>query len=821
LFARSKLFKHIKEKYGQDTLRGVRAYERLCKRHEKASCDLKFLLTCKIEKLCPKFAQPNLSIKTSYKVKEKIGKVIVEAEILNKHNAKKELKRKMKEAYTEIQKQVGFLVSQAIKYRIRSMLGKEKTKWISTQNKKLSKLREERSPRNERIEPAFVKRIIHNFSSYILSPIEEEALARGLGDYIPGEFDKRRIEVEFELFYENILRHTKDLTGSDKTILKSKFLNAFRNYSDIKESYKYKDVISELAKNKNICLLKQDKGKGIVIMDKIKYQEKCEAFLDNDKFDKIEGDPTASFETKVQNLLLSIKHRFNSSTYNKLYPTGSRPGMFYGTAKVHKLKDNSTNVEDLPIRPIVSSIGTATYETSKYLANLLAPLAKSKYTVDSTKEFVERMKEKSIDEEFELVSFDVTSLFTNVPLDYTIKVILDKIYKEKRIKTKLKRDELKALLNICTKEMHFALNSKIYKQNDGVCMGNPLGPVIANIFMVELETILIPTLTDKIPEWVRYVDDTFTFVKIGELHSVLRILNSFHTDIKFTCEREKNRSISFLDVKITRKGDGTFTRTVYRKETSSNIYINWNSFAPRTWKIGTLHGLIQRAFVVCSEPEGVEKELTFLKTIFSKVNGYPVKVIQNTVDKVKQKMQEKVAENVAPIQNDANSITKNEIIYRPHMCLPYGGNKGNALMKKFKGSLKRILPENVQPDITVRGKKVGSFFPLKDKAEEKHTSGFVYEYKCSRKKCKGSYIGETGRRKEKRVHEHGHTDKKSAVLQHTKKTKHAKASEKHINILARNYPQWRRRKICEAMFIRDKIPLLNKQKDSYKLSLFT
>ena len=48
-------------------------------------------------------------------------------------------------------------------------------------------------------------------------------------------------------------------------------------------------------------------------------------------------------------------------------------------------------------------------------------------------------------------------------------------------------------------------------------MGNPLGPVIANIFIVELECSLVPTLSDVLPEWIRYVDDTFTFVKKGKL----------------------------------------------------------------------------------------------------------------------------------------------------------------------------------------------------------------------------------------------------------------------------------------------------------------
>ena len=61
-----------------------------------------------------------------------------------------------------------------------------------------------------------------------------------------------------------------------------------------------------------------------------------------------------------------------------------------------------------------------------------------------------------------MVSFDVTNLFTNVPLDFTIDLILKKVYDKKLIKTKLKREELKELLEICTKEMHFTFNNKMY-----------------------------------------------------------------------------------------------------------------------------------------------------------------------------------------------------------------------------------------------------------------------------------------------------------------------------------------------------------------------
>ena len=103
-----------------------------------------------------------------------------------------------------------------------------------------------------------------------------------------------------------------------------------------------------------------------------------------------------------------------SNIYLKIYPTGSAPGEFYGTAKIHKLSPNDT-INELPLKPIVSNIGTATYHLSKYLAELSSPLSESEYTIKNTKHFVEIIKKEHIPNDHLLVSFDVKSLFTNVP----------------------------------------------------------------------------------------------------------------------------------------------------------------------------------------------------------------------------------------------------------------------------------------------------------------------------------------------------------------------------------------------------------------------
>ena len=111
--------------------------------------------------------------------------------------------------------------------------------------------------------------------------------------------------------------------------------------------------------------MKQDKGRGVVVMYRSKYHEKCLSILQTEQFTKLRHDPTKSIENKIQRELRKLKTRLTIQEYHQLYPTGSNPGRFYGTAKLHKLPPNGT-IEDLPIRPILSNIGTASYRLAKW-----------------------------------------------------------------------------------------------------------------------------------------------------------------------------------------------------------------------------------------------------------------------------------------------------------------------------------------------------------------------------------------------------------------------------------------------------------------------
>ena len=156
--------------------------------------------------------------------------------------------------------------------------------------------------------------------------------------------------------------------------------------------------------------------------------------------------------------------------------------------------------------------------------------------------------------DFNMISFDVKSLFTSVPLQETIYIALDRINYRKKIETSISKNDMRNLLLMCAKNVHFCFGGDIYQQNDGVAMGSPLEPVLAGIFMVELETKIIPTVTDSISHWRRYTDDTFVFVKKGCIEHGLARLNFFHKNVLVTYELENQNKLPFLDVLLIRRG---------------------------------------------------------------------------------------------------------------------------------------------------------------------------------------------------------------------------------------------------------------------------
>ena len=146
--------------------------------------------------------------------------------------------------------------------------------------------------------------------------------------------------TEFEVSYQGLLKDIDNIPETELQLIKTKLQNMCEKYTETKVPYKYRKIINDLRKREDIVVLKADKGRGIVIMNRDKYHEKCLEKLDTEQFQKLNYDPTKITQRKVQNALCKMKSKLSINEYKRKYPTGSSPGKFYGTANIHKLSDH-------------------------------------------------------------------------------------------------------------------------------------------------------------------------------------------------------------------------------------------------------------------------------------------------------------------------------------------------------------------------------------------------------------------------------------------------------------------------------------------------
>ena len=200
-------------------------------------------------------------------------------------------------------------------------------------------------------------------------------------------------------------------------------------------------------------ILRPDKGYGAVILDWEEYVKKIYAIInDTSKFEKLSSDPTILREGQLQRFLRTLKNKgfFTDESYDKIYPSASKPASIYGLPKIHKLNINKDN---LSLRPIISSIGTYNYNLSKFLTNLLAPVIPTTNCTKDSFTFCEEIKKVRATNKF-LISYDVCSLFTSIPLKETIDIAVNLLFEHKP-GFKITKNELKKLFNSATSGTHF------------------------------------------------------------------------------------------------------------------------------------------------------------------------------------------------------------------------------------------------------------------------------------------------------------------------------------------------------------------------------
>ena len=236
--------------------------------------------------------------------------------------------------------------------------------------------------------------------------------------------------------------------------------------------------------------------------------------------------PLLQKEKELESL---VRRTLPSAVAESVRPSGSRLAHLYGLPKTHK--------KELAMRPILSATQTYNYALAKWLDDKLKPLATNQYMISDTFGFVNEVHELVINNEDILVSYDVSSLFTNVPLEETLELLADKAFINnwfnETYHLNLNKLDLVDLLRAATKDQLFTFNGQLYEQTDGVAMGSPLGTLLANAFMCSIEDTF--EREGKMPKYYkRFVDDTLTIMpNKASADNVMRVMLVSHA-VTFT-----------------------------------------------------------------------------------------------------------------------------------------------------------------------------------------------------------------------------------------------------------------------------------------------
>ena len=350
---------------------------------------------------------------------------------------------------------------------------------------------------------------------------------------------------------------------------------------------------------------------------------------------------------------------------------------------------------------------------------------------------------------------------------------------------------MRRLLELSVKDTPFRFQNKIYKQIDGVAMGNPLAPILADLWMQKLEQKLNKFSTNKPIIWLRYVDDVFCLfciskTKILDFHTRI---NKWHKNLHFTVEFEANNSLPFLDVLITREENKLVT-SLYRKPTQTGLYLLWDSCQSRRYKLGLIKTLVIRIYRICSTKKAINNELRLLKETLEK-NGYPPHIIKRGISEG-EILIKRTSKTVA------TSNEKNNVIY---LTIKYYGHESSIFAARIKKVCKNLLPNlKIQFAFKKHVSLKSIFLPiLKEKDESKSLKKLVYSIPCLN--CDKIYIGETNRLKRTRINEHKSKIKSlssdSKLVEHIEKCKH-KFDFLNTKTLALEN-DWRKRIIKESI----------------------
>lgn len=484
-----------------------------------------------------------------------------------------------------------------------------------------------------------------------------------------------------------------------------------------------------LRENPDIYVVNSDKGQKTVIMTRQMYEAKMTEHLQ----DKNVYIPIPNSKTDINNVLkrrnndiieeLYVKGQITKEEKTRLTVRDCIPPRIYGTFKTHK--------PNLPIRPVMSTVNTATRPLCDHILSILAKVPLNDMDVKNSDIFKQKLENITLDDNEECISLDVVSLYTNINQKEAIESCMGK-WQEIQEHTTIKKHSFRRLLELCVFESgYFLYKDNYFRQIQGLPMGNPLSGILAtfvlNDFLTKFFAVNPPNILCK------YVDDMFLIMKKDDIQPMLHTINQAHDTLKFTMEREVDNKLPFLDIMVIREGTTVHTNW-YRKPIASGRLLNYLSSHPQDVKKGIAKAFAKRV-IRLSHQKYHSQNYTIIAETLEK-NNYPKNMINKIIKDIR----------FGTSSTDPNTSTPQNTGPVKYRGLPYVP----ILSEKIKHNLAQ-LDDNIKIGMKPVKKLQRLFTKTKTKVRQTR-NGFCYRIKCKgiendnqHNTCPKTYIGETGR----------------------------------------------------------------------------
>ena len=319
----------------------------------------------------------------------------------------------------------------------------------------------------------------------------------------------------------------KDLEKEEADTIRAKVSLTLQNSKPPKDNLcKYER--KELQSYTSIVILPSSKGRSTVILNREDYLEKCMDHINNGPYQLLKKDPTTKIKTTTLKQLKVLKDNefIDNKSYYYLKPTDSPAPRFYGQLNIHNPR--------VPIRPIGSYSGSPLFNLNKYIANILKSYAKDENNnANYSTTFSNYIRNVPIEDDEIMASFDVTSLYTNIPIIDTLNIIKDFVNNSDQFtrKASILQDKFLDLVYLVLTTTWHTFNSQFYQQTDGVAMRGPASSTTAEIYIQPYERTARTTALHTPKVWERFVDDVFSILKRTHLENFFHNISNLHQNL--------------------------------------------------------------------------------------------------------------------------------------------------------------------------------------------------------------------------------------------------------------------------------------------------